>query len=307
MSFKVSHRLTYVFRGHILNWFWRKKEVRRNVRNNAYAEMVLKSLSGYIPYILTLKPEPSSNEPESPDKELYFTSWLQGEDEAPEVIRKCLASQRKFFGDRLILLDSSNLYNYIDVSPAIKRKWEEGKMIPAHFSDIIRLELLYKYGGYWLDASLFFTGNIPREIENSDFCMISTSPKLLQHTLVQNYFIRARKGNPLLKMWKDLLIEFWTKEEKASDYYVTQYLFKLLVQNNKYARDLFEKMPKVSIDKSQILWREIGNLPYDDKLYNEMCKESFFQKCSYKERKELLNELREGSMADFVLNEKINQ
>ncbi|MCH5233968.1 MAG: hypothetical protein J1E16_01630 [Muribaculaceae bacterium] len=304
MSFKLSHRLLYFYKGHITNWFWKDKLQRRRIRNSAYAEMILKSLSGYLPFIHKMVPDPSLKKMES-SEEYFFTSWLQGETEAPEIIKKCLKSQRRLLGDKLIVLDNSNLDNYIDKSQDIKEKWENGIMSAAHYSDIVRLELLYKYGGYWLDATLFFTGPINHEIINSDFFMLSTSPKLLGHTLVQNYFIRAKKGDPLLKMWKDLLTEYWSKENEAKDYYVSQYLFRLLVENNEYAKYLYDKMPKVSIDKSQILWREIGNVPYNEELYRKMCEESFFQKCSYKMRKELLHEIIEGSMADYVLNDKV--
>ena len=39
----------------------------------------------------------------------------------------------------------------------IVEKWKRGIIGPAHFSDLIRLELLVRYGGYWIDATVYCT------------------------------------------------------------------------------------------------------------------------------------------------------
>lgn len=44
-------------------------------------------------------------------------------------------------------------------------------MSRAHYSDIIRLALLYSYGGIWLDATIYMSGPLPQYITNEEWFM----------------------------------------------------------------------------------------------------------------------------------------
>lgn len=44
-------------------------------------------------------------------------------------------------------------------------------MSKAHFADLLRCMLLSLYGGLWLDASVFLTGEIPEYIFKENFFM----------------------------------------------------------------------------------------------------------------------------------------
>lgn len=294
--------IKYFWCGHIVNWPWRSRLKRRNIRNIAFTSMKIDYLKKYIPFIESLKPQ--SNIPSDLDykEEKVFTIWLQGMDKAPEVVKKCVYSIKEKFGDRFEVLDENTLFDYINLDPSIIEKWKNGMILPAHFSDIARLELLYRYGGYWFDATDFLTGNVPKEIENSNFFIYITSENLLIHTFVQNYFIRAKKGDPLLKMWRDLVMHYWKHENKAASYYLVQHLFRLLVRYNEEAKKLYEKMPKIELDCTQVIWHKVGNDPYDGAVFEQMCKDSFFQKCTYRKKTGIIRDIIPGSMADYLLN-----
>lgn len=295
-------KIKYIWRGHITNWPWRDRLTRRNVRNCARTEMQLDYLSKYIPFIKSMVPERETVESDGIDREKAFTIWLQGIDKAPEIVKKCVESIKKFFGDRLIVLDETSLDDYVSVPPAIKEKLKTGKMLPAHFSDIVRLELLYRHGGYWFDSTDFLTSYPPQEITEADFLVFLTTKNLLLHTFIQNYFIRAKKGDQLLAMWRNLVLEYWMNEDKAVSYYLVQLLFKLLVENNTYARKEFEKMPKITIEPSQKLWHETGNTPFSQELYRNLRDGFFFQKCTYKKKTGIIREIIPGSLCDHFIN-----
>lgn len=300
---KFLIELKFIWKAHITNWMWRDRRCRRNVRGMALGEKKLAYLKKYIPFIKNLKSESVvENIPFKEEK--AFSLWIQGSHDAPFIVSKCLDSIKSFFGDQFIVLDNKTIHQYVQLPDYITEKWEQGKMIPAHYSDIVRLELLYKYGGYWFDATDFMVSNVPEKIIESDFFVISTSEELLKYTFIQNYFIRAKKGDPLLAMWRDLVFEYWKQEEKASAYYLVQLLFKLLVENNSEAKELYEKMPKIDIFDSQLLWQKYGNLPFDKKIQEEILKRSFFQKCTYK-RTCKVKEILPGSVADYFINKKI--
>ena len=84
-----------------------------------------------------------------------WSYWDSGLENAPEIVRLCVASWRKFAGSaQIVVLSKDMLGGYLDPQDFPPR-FEE---LPVqHQSDLIRLALLERYGGVWLDASVFLT------------------------------------------------------------------------------------------------------------------------------------------------------
>lgn len=296
-------RLIFMWKGHVINWFWLPREKRRNNRLIVHRDLLTKYLRKFIPYIESLKPSPVKDSTSVNNK--VFSLWLQGEDTAPEVVKKCFGSFRKYFGSDFTLIDETNLGDYITLPEFIMEKWDKGEISAAHYSDVVRVELLWKYGGYWIDSTCFVTGEIPEVIKNADFFMYLANGNSNPQMFVQNCFIRSKQGDPLLGMWRELMWEFLRREDYFKYYFTFQQLFKLLVTHNSYAKALFDKMPKICMDPTHCLWYEIGNKPFNEKEYHKMCSEAFFQKCSYKRMRHGVNEILPGSFADYVMNGKV--
>ena len=90
------------------------------------------------------------------DQELFFSYWDQGMDTAPPLVKRCIETHRKYLGEKYILLDNSTISDWVDIPIEIKQK--RSQMSTTHFSDILRLLLLEKYGGTWIDATVYLTG-----------------------------------------------------------------------------------------------------------------------------------------------------
>ena len=58
---------------------------------------------------------------------------------------------------------------YVQFPDYIVRKWKEGVISNTHLSDLLRLELLIRYGGLWIDSTTYMTGTIPAYIDDSNF------------------------------------------------------------------------------------------------------------------------------------------
>src|SRR5690606_23656915 len=78
--------------------------------------------------------------------------WLQGWDEAPPVARACLESWRRLNpGWDVRALDGTAIERY--VGPRAFARIAAVPKEPEAFSDQIRIELLYRHGGVWTDAT----------------------------------------------------------------------------------------------------------------------------------------------------------
>lgn len=88
-----------------------------------------------------------------------WVCWLQGFEQAPELVSVCVASMRKYLKDREItLLSYDNYTEYAELPPHVVERYERGEMPAALFADLLRLEVLIRHGGTWMDASMWVTG-----------------------------------------------------------------------------------------------------------------------------------------------------
>ncbi len=269
------------------------------MRYRATTDSVMRYLQMYAPAIRAMS-APIPPEPDA-EPERVFTLWLQGEQHAPEVVKACFRSMRRHLSQELVVLDEKTLSDWISLPEDIIRKWKTGKMCAANFSDICRLELLYRYGGIWMDATDYMTAPIPEYVEESDFFVFKTGERYGKwFSFIESCFIRARKGDRLLAIWRNAVMEYWRHEESAIDYFINLIMLRFVVENNETAAEEFAHMPKV--DHSQILdfWRYHGDDPYNAAEFERTMSNSFMKKTSYHTRHATATKA--GSMAEHLIN-----
>jgi len=282
-----------ILKAHIFNFFWRPKVIRQNVRSSLISSHFLENyLKEYLPSALMVKNEPISVH----DNEKIFSIWFQGEQNAPDLVKSCFRSIRKHCKQKLIILDDNNIFDYITLPKCIIEKYKSGKIRRAHFADICRVELLYKYGGFWLDATCFTTAAIPQNIIDQDF-FVYMAGSICPPSFIQNCFIRAKKGSYLLNAWREMIINYWKQENRSINYFMHQLLFKSLVSNNKIANELFNKMLHINQDPTHILYYQYSDIHFNKDDFKKITKGVFFQKCCHHAD----NIPKPNSYLDFVL------
>jgi len=202
----------------------------------------------------------------------------------PEIVKSSLESVNKFKGDfDLKVLNNATFVDYSDLPGYVLDKFKKGQIDYAHFSDLLRLNLLKNHGGIWLDATAYMTNFVPEYILEEDFFVLLTD-KLTHfpYSFMQNCFIRAKKGSFLCDAWYRMCIEYWKDETKLSDYFQHQLMFKALVSYQSKASNLFKLMPKISEDEIHQLVGDNLLKKFDANEWERIKKTSFFQKITYK-------------------------
>lgn len=285
--------------GHILNAPWASRMQRRRHRGLVTQRLVCSYLDRYVPYFENIPPLPDVDVQRQ--EERIFSIWLQGEDAAPEIVKACWRSIRKHCSQELVILDASTISDWISLPEYVLEKWRSGKMRPCHFADICRIELLYKYGGLWLDATDYVFEPMPQWLLDQDFFVYMSGEKQRGfYSFIQNCFIRARKGSYLLHAWREAVLTYWKYEDSTIDYFVHQLLFKKVVENNALAAKCFEAMPKLTQDPTHTVWFENADSPYDPELFGRLSSAALFQKTEYKS--DSAKSPKPGSFAEFLIN-----
>lgn len=295
---RFYQNLKFNITGHVLNPLWwprLKRRDRRGLCSYRRAEAYLKQ---FLPMVKAIVPEPMP----APDRadERIFSIWFQGEENAPRLVKSCMERLRKVYGDKYVVLDGNTLFEWIQLPDFIVRKWKEGKITHAHFSDICRVELLYRYGGMWFDSTDFLTSRPPERVEDADMFIFHAGKVVTPQSQIQSCFMRAIKGHPVFGAWRKLIFAYWEKENHVAEYFLLHYMLRFLLENNPAIAEIYSQMPEVEQDPTHRLWFGHLNDPYTPEAYRKLTEDTFFQKTTFK-FKEARNPV-PGSMAEAIVN-----
>ena len=226
--------------------------------------------------------------------------WFQGEDNMPAIVKKCTESVKKFHEQDVIMLNSDNLVDYVEIPDYIERLYQKGRMCHANYSDIVRLILLAKYGGTWVDSTIMLTDRIPDDIRNSEIFMfrsfdsecLHNIKSVEQFAIISNflnkvisiespYFIHAKSGSRLINAILQLILEFWKNEQKPVDYLMIDKFFALAVIKDEKCREEFMNMPIYYLENVLLLQEALFE-KFDTKLFENIKLMSPVHKLTYK-------------------------
>ncbi len=253
-------------------------------------------------YVLD-KPENHCIKSDGKNTNKIWQMWWQGEDKAPELVKKCLSSVREFYPDKQIIITEQNYKSYIDIPDYILKRYKSGEICFANFSDLVRLFLLTKYGGVWIDATCLLTKMIPSEILNSELFyfknatwfqnpkvpseklfseLINVPSYLSTMTTGSSWFIVTDKpNNRVLVCLMNLLLEYWMYEDYAINYFIFHILLTLIIMNDKKSREIFEKMISEN-NRNPHLLQMMLEKDYNEELFENIKEFSFIHKLRYK-------------------------
>ena len=120
---------------------------------------------------------------------IIWILWYQGWNNAPAIVKKCLQSwqyHHSVYNYNIILLDKYNIPQFIDLSDVIPSEVVREEVSRAALSDVVRWMLLYKYGGIWVDSTLYCHRPLHTWI-NLTYDSHSSSPHYTTDTSGHNY------------------------------------------------------------------------------------------------------------------------
>ena len=214
-----------------------------------------------------------------------WSVWWQGEDNAPEVVKMCFAgvnARRGAHPFRIITKD--NFREYIDIPEHITRKVQNKTISLTHFSDILRVYLLYHYGGLWMDATVLAVDDIPEEIFRHEFFSIKSgfNPKSFSVPMGRwtSFFQAAHKGSMLCGFALDFHIEYWKEHNMPVDYILIDYIYALAYEEYPECRELLDSVPVNNKDIERLM--PLLNQRWDSGKFEELSASTRFFKLSHK-------------------------
>ena len=138
----------------------------------------------------------------NPIPNIWWTYW--NKDTIPEVVQLCIDSWRKWYPEmEFRIVTPKILANYTDLDP--KKIWWND--MPARESDIVRANLLQNYGGYWCDATNYFTERVEfpmrAETEFVGYYIDGPTTRKGEYPVLENWFFGTIPKGPFMTKWRD--------------------------------------------------------------------------------------------------------
>ena len=214
--------------------------------------------------------------------------WFQGIENAPSVVQKCYDSVKQNMTDReIVLITSDNIEQYVRFPDYILEKWKKGIITHTHLTDLLRLELLIKYGGMWLDATVFCSEeekNIPTYFFDSDlFFYQSLKPGRDGHSqYISSWLMSAKSNNKILMATRMLCYEYWKTNNSMDDYFLLHDLISIVL--DKYQKEWKAVVPRDNATPHILLLRLFDQ--YDEQMWKAIKAQTPFHKMTYKFKEE---------------------
>ena len=171
--------------------------------------------------------------------------WWQGYDAAPPLVKLCLDSIRlQAGGCEVCLISRENYGNYVSIPTHIVEKYNQGRISTAHFCDVIRVNLLARCGGLWIDATVFVSGGIPQDIFARPFYSIRDGKSRYNISNGRwTTFLLASQGSVLMAFLSRMYEAYWERENEVLDYFLFDYLIEFAYRNNLAVTNEIDAVP----------------------------------------------------------------
>ena len=245
---------------------------------------------------------------------MIWTMWQQGEAQIPETVETSMKTIKDFAKRndcKFYLLTDENLADFINIPSDITDKYKKKKLSAAHYSDIIRFSLLYKYGGIWMDATLFVSPYATLEMFEGDFFTLNHPPigtNQMERTVGDfkwaGFFLAGKKGKPYFKHIRDLYLYYVRKYPVFIHYLMMDYFILSEYKCNPYFENLVDRLPILAPAERVWFLRDHAHDLFDEKEWEEVLKTTPIMKTTYKIKKE---EVLPGSYLDQLLQGKLKE
>lgn len=217
--------------------------------------------------------------------------WGQGEENMPPLVNACYRQLRHFNKD-VTLITNKNITEYITLSPVIFSKVRNGSISWAHFSDITRTTLLAKYGGLWVDATVWVSERLPIQLlSNYDFFSpngkVQQSNRSIQFWTSFEYnwstwcLWSKNSGNKLFSFVSSMLQTIGEREKYWPDYVIQDYLIYYACRFFPEVQESMKQIQGVS-GKKRNDFALIMNQPFNLIEYMDLTSSDFAFKLSFR-------------------------
>jgi Capsular polysaccharide synthesis protein len=190
--------------------------------------------------------------------------WFQGWENAPDLVKACGASWRQHNPDwKIHYLSRDSLEAHLGPFPDLEVLFETNVPMDAS-SNVIRIELLSRFGGVWVDSTVYclrpLNGWIHHAMPSGFFAFNRPTPD----RMLSSWFLAAAGGSYLIDTWRRWTLAYWKDRMEPDDYFWFHHLFAEAYGEDAKFRAIWDSTPKLSADGPHCF------MPYQERLFKPL-------------------------------------
>ena len=186
----------------------------------------------------------------SETKQVIWSYW--DSEERPELIKLCTSSVNRYSKIEVVELNESNIKEYLTLPKNIENKYKNKLISKTHFSDILRVNLLYQYGGAWLDSTILMLSDY--DFFSTDFWTIKTN-RNSNHPLKgkwAGYAMSCNSENKLMYYLVNLFNLYWERYDVLIDYFLIDIFICIIYQFDEDVRHMIDSVPINNVNNEDL-------------------------------------------------------
>lgn len=223
--------------------------------------------------------------PISEYSDCIWVCWWQGIEQAPDLVKVCVDSIKRNAGNhRVIILTDDNYKEYVDIPEWVEGKKNKGIITRTNYSDLLRLSLLAKHGGMWIDSTFFCTEPVLDSYFKEPLWSIKR-PDYFHASIASGYFagysLACNQGNRFAFVTiRDFFLNYWKHNDTMVDYLMVDYMIVLAQRYDERIAKIFADI-KPNNPQCDELYKVMGD-KFDEKKWKDLKKATYLFKLSWK-------------------------
>lgn len=227
------------------------------------------------------------------DKVPVWVCWFQGEENMPELCKINYRQLKKMLPENaeLHLITLDNYKQYADIPNFIMEKVMRGKITYTQLSDILRWTLLARWGGLWIDSTVYCAKEIDEEfLLNPAFWSIRLDKiddpncigQVISNCQWSGFMLKDRSNSLLVKYVLDATLLYWEKHDTIIDYFLQNLLLKVAYEN---IESIKETIDNLNLNNKNVYdLHVIMDKGFEQEKFDSIVKDTTFFKLTWKQK-----------------------
>lgn len=203
---------------------------------------------------------------------IIWIYWAQGWDNATEISKLCLESwicHNRLW--KVIKLSNHNIRDYLNIDEITDNFFDKKPL--SCTCDLLNINLLAKWGGVWVDATVFCCKPLDSWLNSHTETGLFMHKRIKQDMLIDTWFIACTQNNYTIKKWCDVYTKYWYKRSEPDNYFDFYDIFKQLYLSDTEIKNSFDNIPIIDANKAH----ELQVIMYNDVIKLDIQKYEMFK------------------------------
>lgn len=211
--------------------------------------------------------------------------WYQTDTKIPDVPYYCMEHMKNISGYTLNIITKDNIRDFVYIEDALSLL-ESKKITIQFFSDILRMRLLRRHGGIWIDSTIAILSpdSFNKIFDNLSFYTMKPIVEPVWRFVAvgkwSSFCWAGTKDNPFFACIDDCFTEYIKNHEGCFEYLHIDYTINAAYESVGFIKDMIDAVPPTCKNASYIA--NILNEKYDDGFYKKYVIENPMAKLTYK-------------------------